>query len=1055
MYDQVELQRPPTRTADRKVSYGQPIKMATLNVSTLWKPTMHNQIEDYMAQRGVSLLCMQETKVSHTTQYVVGDLLYVVHGHGTDAFEHAGVGMVFRKDLRRHITGFELGNDGRILMVGLDLAPRRLTVISAYAPHSLRPEEERVAFMEELTAAVERSQKKGITLVLGDLNARLHGRLRGEDTVLGPNLYGWGAQYVIEALRDRERRHNTEKTNRELLMEMCMTQGLRVANTWFRKPQHRKVTYRSPGVSKLPKGGENWDPAVFAELDLCLIPNRWKGAVEDVQSITWAGLNSDHFPLEVLVKAKLGRRPQSGNGGATTRYDFTTIDDEARAALDEGVSALETRVTASETIGGAWEVLKNGALQAMEANVPHKPMKARRAWITADTFELLEHRRALAAEGLVADARAIDKMIRASAKEDKRAWIEKGLAEKFWEPIKEATRKPQTRPVALKDTLESGPAASSRKPADVYARHLAEVQWGAGPREPAETIGWGTSQIGGEAVGGVNTELFSMEELDAALKGTKRGKAPGPDQIPAELWKELDQGRGALLSFFNKCWAEASFPDQWRESTVVGIFKKGRADDPANYRPISLLGTAYKLFSKMVANRLLEGLEDRLRSTQYGFRRGRSTTEPMFILRRMQDLVHAKKNRALHLVFLDWSKAFDKVDTRCLPTVLRRFGVPEKMIQVIEALVESPTFRVSMQGETSGAAGQETGIRQGCTLSPFLFTLILSAIMQDVETRVRGEHPMATTPAFPVMDLEYADDTVLIAVTTEIAQKLLQYTEEEASKYGLHLNRGKTVRLAYNTDEIVKFADGTPVPRSTHVEYLGTIMNDWGHSDAEVASRLKKAQGKCKALKPIWASRALDRGLAIRVLRSCVFSGLLYGLHTVYLTQGLSRRIDAFQIKCLRRALGIRPTYASKLLGEEAVLNQEVACLTKATPLSADLTKMRYQLLGHVLRRGGNDPLRATTYDRFGQPKTLAGTARWGGRRKGWAEEVLNEAMSELKAQGHLVPPRGGGPVGHDCARTATLAQDRVVWREWTQTWYKGRSWRDFAITSDRPPREA
>ena len=122
-----------------------------------------------------------------------------------------------------------------------------------------------------------------------------------------------------------------------------------------------------------------------------------------------------------------------------------------------------------------------------------------------------------------------------------------------------------------------------------------------------------------------------------------------------------------------------------------------------------------------------------MRKTQFGFRQGRSTAEPTFILRRLQDLVRARQTHALHLIFLDWSKAFDKVDTRCIPTVLRRFGVPEKLIRVIAALTSSPEFQVSMQGEGSDPRKQGTGIRQGCALSPCLLTLILSAIMEDVE----------------------------------------------------------------------------------------------------------------------------------------------------------------------------------------------------------------------------------------------------------------------------------------------------------------------------------
>ena len=88
---------------------------------------------------------------------------------------------------------------------------------------------------------------------------------------------------------------------------MCHTHGLRVMNTWYKKPQGRKVTYMAPGTKVLPGPNEDWDPSVFAQLDLCLAPDRWKCMVNNVESNPKAGLNSDHFPLEVTLQLKLSK----------------------------------------------------------------------------------------------------------------------------------------------------------------------------------------------------------------------------------------------------------------------------------------------------------------------------------------------------------------------------------------------------------------------------------------------------------------------------------------------------------------------------------------------------------------------------------------------------------------------------------------------------------------------------------------------------------------------------------------------------------------------------
>ena len=96
MYESTRLEAAPTRTAEAKMAYGQKLRVGTLNVKSIRKATIHLQIERYMEERDIARLCLQETWVAQTTQYVVGDLLYVLHGHGKNEREYAGVGFVVR-----------------------------------------------------------------------------------------------------------------------------------------------------------------------------------------------------------------------------------------------------------------------------------------------------------------------------------------------------------------------------------------------------------------------------------------------------------------------------------------------------------------------------------------------------------------------------------------------------------------------------------------------------------------------------------------------------------------------------------------------------------------------------------------------------------------------------------------------------------------------------------------------------------------------------------------------------------------------------------------------
>jgi hypothetical protein len=165
---------------------------------------------------------------------------------------------------------------------------------------------------------------------------------------------------------------------------------------------------------------------------------------------------------------------------------------------------------------------------------------------------------------------------------------------------------------------------------------------------------------------------------------------------------------------------------------VVEIYKgKGKHTDPKMYRPINLLNTAYNLFARRLQSRLGTALDHKLRATQFGFRQARSYSQPIHIVRRLQEWAE-RKNTTLYMLFLDWEKAFDKSPQKHTSPHCRDFGVSEAVSRIIPALYREPLFRVKDNQSTSSTRKAGTGIRQGCPLSPYLFLVIHSAIMHDV-----------------------------------------------------------------------------------------------------------------------------------------------------------------------------------------------------------------------------------------------------------------------------------------------------------------------------------
>ena len=272
--------------------------------------------------------------------------------------------------------------------------------------------------------------------------------------------------------------------------------------------------------------------------------------------------------------------------------------------------------------------------------------------------------------------------------------------------------------------------------------------------------------------------LVSVDMVYDSVKKMKAGKAAGPTGVVSEML--IDGGESCMkvvADLINSIMRDRKVPKDWEESYIINLYKdKGDALVRGNYRGLKILEHVMKILERVVEMEIRSSIT--IDDMQFGFMPGRGTTEAIFIVRQLQEKFIAK-NKNLYLAFVDLEKAFERVPHQILWWAMRKLGIDEWIIQLVQAMYCEVKSKVCVDNCFSGSFNVNVGVHQGSVLSPLLFIIVLEALSQEFRTGCPWE-------------LLYADDLVISAETIEELTQKLEVWRVNLENKGLRVNMKKT-----------------------------------------------------------------------------------------------------------------------------------------------------------------------------------------------------------------------------------------------------------------------
>jgi exonuclease III len=1056
----------------------------TQNVNGLKRSEKIDHIIDRMRRQNVDVYLVQETWLEgdgqEFQQLEIGDYTAIFHGNSepTCSRGRGGVAIFLSKKGKR--AWEKAGANKPVLSgtvsgcarwMGIELETqesKRIFAITAYHPHSGMDAIEIDNFYQRYDDFLDSHISEDTTVIIGcDTNSPLGVAQSEEDEkILGPK----GDPYSRNDETDQQLRNLVRKHD------------LRASTTDY---QHNRYdTWYSEGLRAV------------AQLDYFLVSNNARPSVMDAKRVG-CGIESDHAAVKLKV------RLNQDNRGLAPRAALKPINWRKMQTPEVAISyarsvdeLMDEKCRENNVDKPNIKVVNDAMIQAARKAIP----EARRThpdWFRMNEKELhtaiekrdtsynnaSKHKEDDEAQHTLRTARA---ELRRTVKSSKRAWQTKVAEEatnkafkknprEAWEAIRtiqDSFTGHHRQSTQVKMRMQNGELAQTdEQNADVFHPHFDKIFNG---QSPTIDIPAAVGLIRQRNIMYDLDAPIELAELEEHIRRASNEKAPGESLVTAEALKNLNpETVQVLLKLVNEFLDGSYDPEEWHAAVLKVLFKKGDASNPTNWRGICLKDMTARITSAILCTRLTKVIQAHGVETQYGSQPKRGTQDGLFVLRSALS-TRRYHNQPTWTLFVDLVKAFDTANHQLLFEILRRYGVPPKVVKAVETLYTDVTVKLQM-GKAKRTIPYTIGVQQGDNMAPILFVFLMQAFAESLEEkwktewgmdspqyrymvsqrvqrgRLLGQDSKAVGVSFDLLYLLYVDDGAFLFETLEEMTRGANYIHDHFRTFGLKMHIGrdggksKTECVYFpaslkaelyqqiDMEQKIPVKDGY-VTLTRQFKYLGSWIHETLKDDYEIDIRIGKARQQIGALKAFFKCPAIPIHSKYRIYCAIPLNTVLWGCESWSLTEQAKRRLSAYHHTSIRSILGINIHHVEKHHIKNETIRQ---WLCDAPDIIDVIHRRQLQWIGKVMQM---DDTRAP-------PKLMMSWTKHP-RKPGRPQNTYRNSYAQAI---HQILPTCN-PIAGIAKTWAAEAKDEEGWKASISNWWRSKAQPPGHVAPPRPP---